>query len=163
MPHEPWPWFIVLVPCQSKSHGYYLVLWINSSSHHQGTPVLFSSQESAINKYDWPTILECMFRLRERLEHTMLDMPQWVLKRHPSGVYQPFQARVVVIHCTQYSRNPIVRFLSATPMNHQGNLLSTPSFPYFTSYITNPDMDCYKEDIKMSLLLSTSLNIRRAR
>ena len=68
-------------------------------SHHQGAPVL-SYQESAINKYDWPIKLECMFRLRERPEHTIEDMPHRVPKTHPFGVYKPFQARVVVMHCT---------------------------------------------------------------
>ena len=76
-----------------------LVLMINSISHHQGAPVLFC-QEGAINKYDWPTKLEYMFCLRERPEHTIEDMPQRVPKIHPYGVHKPFQARVVVMHCT---------------------------------------------------------------
>ena len=72
-----------------------------------------------------------MFRLSKRPKHTPQDLFHLtgvvVLPVLPSGVYKSFQAGVVLSHCTQYPRNPVVRLLPTTPMNHQGNLLSTSS------------------------------------
>jgi hypothetical protein len=40
----------------------YLILQINNCGHHQHAPVL-ARKESAINKYDWATVLERLFHL----------------------------------------------------------------------------------------------------
>jgi hypothetical protein len=68
-----------------------------------------------------------MLGLLEKPEHTVQDMLLNALQIQPSCVYKPFHARVVMPNYTQYSRNPVVCFLPATPMDGKGILLSMSS------------------------------------
>jgi hypothetical protein len=91
-------------------------------------PVL-PGKESAINKYDWPTILERLFRLQKGPKHTLQDMCYFTGRGEeilPTNECKPFQTRIVISHCAQYPWHPVVRFFPTAPTNLQGKLLRTP-------------------------------------
>ena len=139
------------------------VLQVYSSNHHQCAPVL-AGEECAIHKNNWLAILKCMLALIKIPEHTVQNMPQWVLKIQPSCVYERSHAKVEVLHCTQNAWNPVIGFLPTTPANCQSNLLCPPSLSIrVTSYPTKVTMVSCKKDTDTSLSLSTRPNIRRAR